>query len=121
MKNLPRITELIKVEPFKVITRWTTGEIRVIDFEEIFKKWNIKSNSIEAKLLDFQVFKYVSISETKTLQWVNLVYKHPFFDENSTLKEIESPFALDADVLYTESILLENYRLVLDKNTKQAA
>ena len=31
MDKLPRITEIIKVEPFKVTVRWTTGEIRVID------------------------------------------------------------------------------------------
>ncbi len=121
MKNLPRITEIIKVEPFKVITRWNTGEIKVIDFEELLKKWNVSNNSIEAKLLDFQIFKYVSVSEEKTLHWINLPYLHTFFDEKGAKKTTESPFALDADILYQESLLLENYRLILDRKIKQAA
>lgn len=31
MTEPPRITEIIKIEPFKVTVRWTMGELRVID------------------------------------------------------------------------------------------
>ncbi len=33
MIRLPRISEIIKVEPFKVTCRWTTAEVLVVDLE----------------------------------------------------------------------------------------
>ena len=112
MNKLPRITEIIKIEPFKVTCRWSTGEVRVIDFEILFEEWKLNELQFESQLYDFQVFKFVSVSEEKTLQWVNLPYQHAFWNESGKQTSIFSPFAMDPDSLYAHSQPLENYRLV---------
>jgi acyl CoA:acetate/3-ketoacid CoA transferase len=112
MNKLPRITEIIKIEPFKVTCRWTTGEVRVIDFEILFEEWKPNNLQLEGQLVDFQVFKFVSVSEEKNLQWVNLPYQHAFWDEHGNQTSTFSPFAIDPDLLYARSQPLENYRLV---------
>ncbi|MFN8349536.1 MAG: hypothetical protein U0X91_31340 [Spirosomataceae bacterium] len=112
MSRLARITEIIKVEPFKVTCRWTTGEVRVIDFEILFKEWNLNKLQLECQLADFQVFKFVSVSGEKTLQWVNLPYEHAYWDESGHQTSVFSPFSMDPDSLYELSQPLDNYRLV---------
>ena len=70
MSQLPRITEIIKVEPFKITCRWSTGEVRVIDFEMLFQKWKLAESLSEMPLLTYNVFKYAPVSEQKTLQLI---------------------------------------------------
>ncbi len=111
MNKLPRITEIIKIEPFKVTVRWTTGEIRVIDFEQLFQKWGIEEDDIAAPLQQYDTFKYASIAEEKTLQWVNVPVSHIFFDDDVEVKK-SSPLTFDPDVLYEESQAIEAFRLV---------
>lgn len=112
MNKLPRITEIIKVEPFKVTTRWTTGEIRVIDFEQLFRQWHIQTDEPEASLFDYETFKYVSVAEEKTLHWVNVMVPHLAFDDNTPTQQ-NGPLAFDPDVLYEASRSIEEFRLVL--------
>lgn len=112
MNQLPRITEIIKVEPFKITCRWSTGEVRVIDFEPIFEEWNLVESSTEKPLLDYDSFRYVSVSEQKTLQWVNVPKEHTFLDESDTISRRKSPLSYDPDGLYSRSQPLELYRLV---------
>jgi len=50
MNKLPRITEIIKVEPFNVTVRWTTGEIRVVDFDQLLREWDVQASNNEAAL-----------------------------------------------------------------------
>ena len=121
MSQLPRITEIIKVEPFKITCRWSTGEVRVIDFELIFQEWRLADKIAEHQLLDFNVFKYVSVSEQKTLQWVNVLIEHKYWDESGKVSNQKSPLTYDADGLYNRSQPLELYRLVPIADTKQAA
>lgn len=102
MKQLPRITEIIKVEPFKVTTRWTTGEIRVIDFNQLFQKWDVQTNDLAIPLRHYDTFKYVPVGEDKTLQWVNVPVLHIYFDDDNEI-ERSSPLSFDPDVLYEES------------------
>lgn len=112
MNRLPRITEILKVEPFKVTCRWTTGEIRVVDFEELLNRWQVEEAAPEFLLRDFGTFRYVSVGEGRTLQWVNVPVRHRAFDEEGHVSETESPLAFDPDVLYAESVSLEEFRLV---------
>ncbi|GAB4044793.1 hypothetical protein [Spirosoma litoris] len=121
MSQLPRITEIIKVEPFKITCRWSTGEVRVIDFELLFQEWNLAKNRTEYALLTYDNFKYASVSEQKTLQWVNILISHKYWDESGKSSEQKSPLAYDADELYRRSQPLEFYRLVPITDTKQAA
>ncbi|CAN5350026.1 hypothetical protein BH09BAC4_BH09BAC4_47140 [soil metagenome] len=121
MSQLPRITEIIKVEPFKITCRWSTGEVRVIDFEPIFQEWKLEQQPSERSLLDYEQFKYVSISEQKTLQWVNILTSHKYWDELGVASEQKSPLTYDADGLYSKSQPLEFYRLVPITDRQQAA
>lgn len=121
MNHLPRITEIIKVEPFKITCRWSTGEVRVVDFEPLFDEWKLSESLVEKQLLDYDTFKYVSINEQKTLQWVNILMAHKYWDESGAASEQRSPLSYDADGLYKKSQPLEYYRLVPISPTQQAA
>ncbi|GAB2584262.1 hypothetical protein [Spirosoma areae] len=121
MKPLPRITEIIKVEPFKITCRWSTGEVRVIDFEPIFHEWKLAESLTESLLLDYDNFKYVSVSEQKTLHWVNVSTRHTHWDESGATSQRSSPLTYDPDGLYSRSKPLEFYRLVPISDAKQAA
>ncbi len=111
MNRLPRITEILKVEPFKVTCRWTTGEIRVVDFEELMNRWQITESALEAPLRDYETFRFVSVGEGRTLQWVTVPIRHRAFDGDGRASETASPLAFDPDVLYAESVSLEEFRL----------
>lgn len=119
MSQLPRITEIIKVEPFKVTCRWSTGEVRVIDFELLFQEWKLAERLSERPLLNYTIFKYVSVSEQKTLQWVNVLIDHKYWDESGEMSQQKSPLTYDADELYSRSKPLEFYRLVPLQNRQR--
>ena len=36
ISNIPYITQILKIEPFKITCLWNTGEVMVNDFEEEF-------------------------------------------------------------------------------------
>ena len=114
MKGLPRITEIIKVEPVKITVRWTTGEIRVLDFADLLVNWGISPNddSDLAHLYNYDTFKVVTVAESKTLQWPTVLISHLSFNENGAAVRTTSPLLLDPEVLYTASRSLEDYRLV---------
>ena len=114
MKGLPRITGIIKVEPFKVTVRWTTGEIRVLDFADLLVIWHSETYpaSTISKLLEYETFRYVSISESRTLYWPTVLLAHLAYDESGKAITKNSPLTLDPDVLYQASRPIEAYRLV---------
>jgi hypothetical protein len=105
MSNIHFITQIIKVEPFKVTSMWNTGEVRVNDFEDEFNESG--KHKAFYQLSDYDVFKYVSIGDIGTLQWVNLPVTISFAAEKMTL-----PFDLDPIVLYEKSQPISQYRLV---------
>ncbi|GAB3641569.1 hypothetical protein [Spirosoma arcticum] len=111
MNKLPHITEIIKVEPFKITVRWTTGEIRVIDFEQLFQQWDVQPDEPEAAPFDYDTFKYASVADGKTLHWVNVTVEHLTFNDNAAEKQ-SSPLSFDPDVLYEVSRPIEEFRLV---------
>jgi Protein of unknown function (DUF2442) len=105
MKNIPSISQIIKVEPFKITCLWNTGEVLVSDFEY---KFNSSDNYFQS-LSDFGVFRQASVSELGTLQWQNVPVSL-FFDGHYTTQ----PFDLDPEVLYEESQQIKKYKLVLE-------
>jgi len=108
MNKLPRITEIIKIEPFKITCKWSTGEILVSNFEPFFDKWQKENNLILLPLLNYENFKYVSISESNTLQWVNIPVVLKNFDNTEKI----FPLDICPDVIYSESKPIKNYKLV---------
>lgn len=104
--NIPYITQIIKIEPFKITCLWNTGEVRVNDFEEEFQISNYLD--IFYQLKNYNTFKYASVNEEGTLHWVNLPFKTFFLG-----KEIDAPFDLDPIVLYEKSHSIREYKLVM--------
>jgi hypothetical protein len=95
---LPRITEVLKIEPYKLMLRWNTGEIRVIDFELV---WKGKARSQDPILLlkDYETFKVVIVNDQKTLSF--------------PLAQIDGQaLSLCPDVLYEQSKPVSQYNLV---------
>ena len=101
MKLLPRITKILKVEPFKIHLLWNNSEVREIDFTELFLKWQQDGNTNLLRLKDFDAFKQVRLSEHRTLEWANLPIEVTFQGKTQAF-----PLELDPDVLYQNSQLI---------------
>jgi len=106
-ERIPHITQIFKVEPFKVTCLWNTGEMRVKEFEDDFERWQTQHYDLLLPLTDYETFRHVSIGETGTLQWVNVPVTFNFDGETRT-----EPLDLDPIVLYETSKPLSAYRLV---------
>ena len=101
MKSLPRITKILKVEPFKIHLLWNNSEVRELDFTELFLKWQQDGNSDLLILKDFNAFKQVRLSEQRTLEWTNLPIEVTFQGKTQAF-----PLELDPDVIYQNSQLI---------------
>lgn len=101
MKTLPRITKILKVEPFKVTTIWNNAEVREIDFTSMFERWKKENNTLLFPLMDYEKFKDVSVLDNLTLCWKNIPVIFTFDGKTQT-----SPLDLDPDTLYKESRLI---------------
>ena len=102
------IAEIIKVEPFMVTCKWTTGEVRVVDLGSAFGKWTKEGQTLLNSLSDYERFKYVTINQSKTLCWPTITF---------ALKDIHGKtkdeiLDLDPDVLYQISLPIEDFKLV---------
>jgi hypothetical protein len=106
INSIPYITQLLKIEPFKITCLWNTGEVRVNDFEEDFSTEDYLD--IFYQLKNYELFKYASVSEEGTLQWVNLVMRTKILGKN-----IQVPFDLDPITLYEKSHSIKEYKLVM--------
>jgi hypothetical protein len=98
MKQLPRISKILSVEPFTITTVWTTGEVRTNDFSKTFERWEKSKNTHLLGLMPWEVFKGVSVGESRTLEWTNYPITFTFKGKTQT-----APTDLDPDVLYQES------------------
>ena len=94
----PRIIKIIKVEPYKITTLWSNGEVRMNDFA---KKLALFQQSERLKvLLDSEKFLQVSINQGDTLSWENIQSKNTHGDL--------IPISFDPDVLFEESVVVES-------------
>lgn len=103
MNRLPRITQILSIEPFKVTTLWTTGEVRVNDFTKNFERWVETENAHLLGLSKWEVFKGVTVSDTRTLEWTNHPVTFTFGGKTQT-----APTDIDPDTLYQESIFVRS-------------
>ena len=93
--KIPRIIKIEKITGHKIQCMFNNGESRVLDFEKIFKQWNITENDFEYPLLDEKEFKKVKL-RNYTLSWPNIEIKLKGENgENLTL-----PYEIGSDVLY---------------------
>ena len=71
---LPRIESVVAVQGFSVVTRWTTGELRVIDFQPMLEPYLEKKESTLGKLSDPETFSKVKLDPVaRTLYWDDLL------------------------------------------------
>lgn len=92
---IPRIIKIQKIEGFKIYCMFNNGENRMLDFEEIFKKWNVGKNDIEYLLLNPNEFKKVKLRNF-TLSWSNI----PVNLISEEGKEEIHPYELSPDELF---------------------
>ena len=106
MKNkikIPRILKVKSIKEFSIYCIFNNGETRVIDFKELFKKWDINKGDPEFNLFDFNEFKKVKV-RNQTLSWNNI--KIPLVELNG--KESYYPYEISPDILFKFSKKIKN-------------
>ena len=101
MRTVKRIVKIHKVEGYKVFALFSNGESRIIDFEQVFKAWNIKEGDIEYPLTQsLDEFQQLEIVDG-TFTWKHIERK--LMDEYGN----ELAFCLDFDpiVMYELSTI----------------
>lgn len=99
---LPRIARIMAIEPFKITALWTTAEIRQNDFEPLFDQWKREDDSRLFPLFDYDTFKQVTVSPTRTLHWPAVPIQVVL-----ARRTVEGPLDLDPDELYRHSALVQ--------------
>lgn len=98
MRQSVKIPRIIKVETqkgFVVQCMFNNGESRLLDFEKIFKQWNIGKDDVEFPLLDLRDFSKFTL-RNQTLSWPNIVVEMP--GETGTIEK--HPYEIGPDVLF---------------------
>lgn len=98
-KRLPKILKINRVKGLTISVLFNDGHNRLLDFNEIFKKWKITKKDKESKLLDLEEFKKVKLLDF-TLSWSNLKTELEGFNN----QKLVIPYQIGADVLYDLSI-----------------
>lgn len=118
--KIPRIVKIEKVTGHKIQCMFNNGESRELDFEKIFKGWNISKNDFVYPLLEVEEFKKVKL-RVYTLSWPNIEIK--VIGENG--ESMTLPYEIGSDVLYQLSEEIQDptkYRYgSLIKNARQKA
>lgn len=107
-QEIVRIKEIYKVEDFKIYCLFDNEEYRYIDFEKLFKIWDIKQGDTEYLLQNVQELQKVNLSNG-TLSWDNVTVK--LLAENN--KEKEYPYEIDPIILYEYSHLIKKNSLII--------
>ena len=94
----PRIIKILKIEPFKITSLWSNGEVRMNDFADKLPTF-YKSERLKP-LFDFENFSQVSINEGDTLHWKSI--------ESKTSQGKLIPIAFDPDMLFESSVVVES-------------
>ncbi len=93
--KIPRIVKIEKISGHKIQCMFNNGESRLLDFEKIFKQWNVTENDFEYPLLNEKEFKKVKL-RNYTLSWPNIEIKVK--GENG--ENLNLPYEIGADVLF---------------------
>jgi DNA-binding XRE family transcriptional regulator len=116
MKTIKRILTVHKVVGFKVFCLFNNGESRFIDFEAIFKKWNISESDAEYLIVtDEKEFQKVELIDG-TLTWNNISVE--ILNEDG--EQVSLPYDIDPIVLYENSDLDESRQLEIGLLVKRS-
>ncbi len=103
------------MDGYKISCLFNNGESRIIDFEELFKKWKIKEGHIAYLLVEkIEEFRKVEVEEG-ALTWKNIGIRSK--DEEGN--EVIQYFDLDPIVLFENSIPDESKNIVIGLMIKQ--
>ena len=101
MRTIKRIVKIHQINGFKIYCLFNNGESRVINFEELFKKWKTTPKSLHFPIANsLKEFKKVELIDG-TLTWKNIVVEGE--DENGN--KVNCHYELDPIVLYEQSQL----------------
>lgn len=101
--SIPRIIKIYKIDGLTIRCMFNNGESRILDFEKIFKQWEITENDIEYSLLKPKEFKKVQL-RNYTLSWPNISVVLLSEDGNEELH----PYELSPDELFRLSEPVES-------------
>lgn len=93
--KIPRIVKIENVTGHKIQCMFNNGESRLLDFNKIFRSWNVSEGDHEYPLLDKNEFKKVTL-RNYTLSWPNITTTIKV--ENG--EDMILPYEIGADVLY---------------------
>lgn len=96
--KIPRIIKINKIDGFNIYCMFNNGENRRIDFESLFKKWDVKSDDVEYPLLNPTEFRKVGL-RNYTLSWPNI--KVSLINEDGEKEDY--PYELSPDELFRVS------------------
>lgn len=96
--KLPRILMIESVQGFRVTCVFNNGESRIIDFQELFRKWHIKKGDPEYPLTKAQELGKVTL-RNQTLSWSNI----PVVLKNTDGSTTVHPYEIGPDVLFEHS------------------
>jgi DNA-binding XRE family transcriptional regulator len=93
--KIPRIVKIEKTFDLKIQCMFNNGESRLLDFEKIFKEWNVSENDFEFPLYNHDEMKRVKL-RNYTLSWPNIEIN--IIGKNGEIQKV--PYEIGADVLY---------------------
>jgi DNA-binding XRE family transcriptional regulator len=115
MRSIKRIIKIHKIDGYSIYCLFSNGESRIIDFEKVFRNWNVKENDIEFPLLKSVIeFQKIELEEG-TFVWKNIKIKSLY--ENG--KEEIYFYDLDPIVLYEMSEVDESRKTDIGLMIKQ--
>ena len=116
MRTVKRIIHIHEIDDYKITCLFNNGESRIIDFKELFEKWNITSTDVEFPIANsIDEFRKVQIVNG-TLSWNNVIIESKDDQGRSVFYE----YQLDPVVLYENSRLDESRQIEIGLLIKQA-
>lgn len=98
--EIPKIIDTIAIEPNRIITRWSNGEIRQNDYSAQVNEWRQSANPLHRLLADWENFRQV-VNNNGVLSWPSVRVK---VDLSESLNN--EPFEFDPVTTYKESKLI---------------
>ncbi len=115
MRTVKRIIKIHDIDNFKISCLFNNGESRIIDFKELFAKWNITSKDVEYPIANStKEFNKVKLVDG-TLSWDNIRIE----SSNDKGEKVLYDYQLDPIVLYENSYLDETRLLEIGLLIKQ--
>lgn len=116
MRTIRNIVKIHKIDDYKISCLFNNGESRIIDFEELFKKWKISVQHIAYPLASNQVeFAKVKVIDG-SLVWENI----QFVSQDEEGNDLVQFFDLDPIVLYENSVEDKSRMLSIGVMLRQA-